>query len=97
MWSARPGLIPLLLPPLQATKVLHFNDSKQGMGAINPADPQRIANRIVKFVLSGRPPRHYVDGWLGFILYCCGCYAPCWLVDLLQMVRFRLPPLFRSG
>jgi hypothetical protein len=84
----------LLLLLLQATQTLFQNEAEQGWGALFPTDPQRIADKLAKLALSRNPPRHYIDGWLSSFLYCLGCYAPCWVLDLAQAFRLRLPPLF---
>lgn len=78
----------------QATQALYHNDAEQGWGSLFPTDPQHIADKVAKLALSRRPPRHYVAGWLSGVLYCLGCYMPCWVVDLVQGFRLRLPPYF---
>jgi hypothetical protein len=81
---------------MQATDVLHQNEAEQGWGALFPTDPQHIADKVAKYAVSRDPPRHYVDGWLSGLLYYMGCYMPCWLADLAQAFRLRLPPFFGS-
>ncbi|WIA20900.1 hypothetical protein OEZ85_005245 [Tetradesmus obliquus] len=79
-----------------ATQALYHNDAEQGWGSLFPTDPQHIADKVAKLALSRRSPRHYVAGWLSGVLYCLGCYMPCWVVDLVQGFRLRLPPYFGS-
>jgi hypothetical protein len=81
---------------VQATGVLYQNEAEQGWGALFPTDPQHIADKVAKYSLSRNPPRHYIDGWLSGLLYYMGCYMPCWLADLTQAFRLRLPPFFGS-
>jgi hypothetical protein len=72
------------------------NEGEEGWGTIWPTDPQRIADKVARYALSTNPPWHYVDGWLSGLVYCMGCYMPCWMSDLVQAYRLRLPPLFGS-
>lgn len=77
---------------VQAMKELMVNDALDGVGGLGATDPEVMAKRIAQQALRCNPPRHYLAGWLSWPLYLCGCYAPCWLVDWLQIVRLRLFP-----
>jgi hypothetical protein len=84
----------LLLLLLQASQVLFQNDAHHGRGSLFQTDPQIIAERVARRVLSRNPPRHYIDGWLSGALYVMGCFMPCCVNNLAQAFRLRLPPLF---
>jgi hypothetical protein len=74
----------------QATKILQSNDLSSGPGSWGATDPHDFCRRLSAAMLHSRPPLNYCDGFLSWVLYYLGCYAPTWATDLLNRLRLGM-------